>query len=141
MVDPSLSVEFRCARCEAVTMRVVMTAADGPLGSERARPAGEAGVNPGVAGVRTEAGGLELWTAVSEIAGGVEALRAAMLDGDADALLRLDREIVPFYCPQCGLSYCEAHWVTWPIFDPEYPAWFEELRGRCPEGHERLIHD
>lgn len=95
----------------------------------------------GVAGVRTETGAVGLWTAVSEIAGGAEAIQAALLAADADALLRLDREIVPFYCPACQLSYCEAHWVTWPIFDPEYPVWFEELRGRCPEGHERRIHD
>jgi hypothetical protein len=55
--------------------------------------------------------------------------------------MRLDSEIVPFYCRECAASYCEAHWTTWSIFDEDWPSWFDELRGRCPGGHERRIYD
>ena len=55
--------------------------------------------------------------------------------------IAIDSEIVPFYCRACEASYCETHWTTWPVFDPDWPSWFEELRGVCPLGHERCIHD
>ena len=55
--------------------------------------------------------------------------------------MTIDPEIVPFSCADCRASYCETHWTTWSVFDPEWPSWFEELRGVCPLGHERCIHD
>jgi hypothetical protein len=115
-------------------MRVVVTSADDPPDPDgRVRPAG--------AGVRVECGTFDLWTAVSEVGGGaplIELIRTA----DATGLHRLSRELVPFYCPGCGDSYCSAHWDTSDEYDTDYPGgWYEGTRGRCPEGHIRLITD
>ena len=92
-------------------------------------------------GVMVEAGGHHLWLATSDMDGGSDAVRSAMLAGDVLELMRLDDELVPFYCPGCAASYCEAHWAMWSEFDPDWPIWFDELRGRCPRGHERRIYD
>ena len=72
---------------------------------------------------------------------GPDAVPAAMLAGDVPALLRMDDELVPFYCRECAAAYCEAHWDTCSVFDDDDPGWFDELRGRCPMGHERRIYD
>jgi hypothetical protein len=122
-------------------MQVTTTGREDPMDSPRSRPAGEPGVVAGALGVRTAAGTHDLWTAAAEVQGGAEAIRTAILAADAAALMLMDREIVPFYCRECADSYCQAHWTTWEVFDPDWPAWFEELRGRCPEGHERRIYD
>ena len=83
-------------------------------------------------GVQVEAGDHRLWLATSDMAGGVDPVRAAMTAGDVEALMRLDDEIVPFYCRECGASYCEAHWTTWSVMDPDDPSWFDELRVDAP---------
>ena len=74
-------------------------------------------------------------------AGAAGALREAIESGDARAIHRLDLEWAPFYCPECGASYCEQCWRTVLEFDPEFPGWLEEIRGTCPEGHERMLSD
>ena len=66
---------------------------------------------------------------------------AAIADGDAPALYWLDEELAPFWCPSCGLAYCAEDWTTQIIWADDYPGWFEELRGVCPDGHERRIYD
>lgn len=56
-------------------------------------------------------------------------------------LHQADREYTPFYCPTCDAVYCRECWRTWNVFDDEFPGWFEETRGVCPEGHERMLMD
>jgi hypothetical protein len=71
----------------------------------------------------------------------LEPLRAALAAADAGALFALDPELAPFYCAACGASYCGAHWDRWDVFDADWPDWHESIRGRCPQGHERLLED
>jgi len=63
---------------------------------------------------------------------------AALGAGDARALHAIDVEIVPFWCAHCDASYCARHWTTWDIIDEGF---FDERRGRCPKGHERMLLD
>ena len=52
-----------------------------------------------------------------------------------------DFELAPWWCPDCGATYCGEHWETWDVFDPDEPAFHDGIRGRCPQGHERLLED
>jgi hypothetical protein len=36
---------------------------------------------------------------------------------DPAALRRIDRELAPFYCPDCDPNYCGAGWRGFPVFD------------------------
>ena len=63
---------------------------------------------------------------------------AALAAGDARALHAINREMVPFWCPTCHASYCASEWNTWDLFDEGF---FDERRGRCPKGHERMLLD
>ena len=141
MVDGSVAVDIPCAICGAVAMHVETTEAGDPGLSQASLPEGVVRVPTGSAGIRTEAGTLNLWRVASQSKGGTPAVRTAIESGDVAALMTIDPEIVPFYCRECQAPYCETHWRTWPEFDPEWPSWFEELRGVCPLGHERCIHD
>jgi len=50
--------------------------------------------------------------------------------------------LVPLFCPTCDSSYCLDHWRTWEVRDPDVTYfWLDEVRGECPLGHERMIHD
>lgn len=69
------------------------------------------------------------------------ALAAALEQGSAARLYAVDPEVARFWCPVCEASYCGRCWELWDVVDPEWPDWFEELRGRCPRGHERTILD
>ena len=73
--------------------------------------------------------------------GALPALRAALADRDVPRLFALDFELTPFYCPDCGASYCSAHWDWWDVWDDELPGWRDSVRGRCPLGHERMLED
>ena len=122
-------------------MHIRSTEPDDVLWSTDETPDGEPPTMASSVGVAVKAGEHRLWLATGDVAGGPDAVRAALIAGDVQSLLRLDDEIVPFYCRECGASYCEAHWTTWSEFDPDWPSWFDELRGRCPKGHERRIYD
>jgi len=67
------------------------------------------------------------------------ALQAALRAGDAAALFAVDLELAPFWCPRCEASYCGEHWVRWSVFDDD--GWHDSIRGRCPQGHERMLED
>jgi hypothetical protein len=66
-------------------------------------------------------------------------LRAALCDRDVAALFALEEELAPFWCPACAASYCGAHWTRWSVFDDD--GWHDSIRGRCPQGHERMLED
>ena len=68
-------------------------------------------------------------------------LRAALERGLPEAVYQVNLEYAPFYCPRCAAVYCGACWHTYNVFDDEMPGWFEETRGTCPEGHERMLVD
>lgn len=72
-------------------------------------------------------------------AAGYALVLQALLDGDAAALYQCDRELASFYCPDCGKSYCGAHWHRWDVFDDD--GWHDSIRGTCPAGHERMLED
>jgi hypothetical protein len=65
-----------------------------------------------------------------------DAVREAI--ADAAALHALDPELAPFYCPECARSYCGAHWRREDVFED---GLHDAIRGRCPEGHERMLED
>jgi hypothetical protein len=61
---------------------------------------------------------------------------------DPAALLAINPELAPFWCPECAASYCEDHWRREMVFDDDpLPAWLDSIRGECPYGHERMVED
>lgn len=76
--------------------------------------------------------------APSDLADVIEAIK----HGSAKDLYRCDLEYAPFYCPSCDASYCGAHWGRRDVFDNDGGfVWHDSIRGRCPEGHERMLED
>jgi predicted RNA-binding Zn-ribbon protein involved in translation (DUF1610 family) len=69
----------------------------------------------------------------------LEPLAGSVRRGDAPALLSVDPEYAPFYCPQCASVFCRGHWRTWSVFDDD--GWHDSIRGTCPNGHERQLED
>ena len=71
-----------------------------------------------------------------------ERIRSSILAGDIRLLHELDLEVASFYCPDCGACYCGDHWVRWDVFDDEEGfTWHDSIRGRCPQGHQRMLED
>jgi hypothetical protein len=89
--------------------------------------------------VRRESFTSELKLGLAEDAAGQ--LRTALATGDAAAVYALDIELAPWWCPACRKSYCRDHWLRGDVFDEEEPHWHDSIRGRCPEGHERMLED
>ena len=61
-------------------------------------------------------------------------------DQDVAGLYAYDRELTPFWCPECASSYCGGHWRTMNVFDDETGG-LDCIRGTCPKGHERMLED
>ncbi len=59
----------------------------------------------------------------------VEILRGEA--ADPAALRRIDPELAPFYCPDCGQNYCRADWRSYVVFDEGF---YDGTMGRCPAG-------
>lgn len=70
-----------------------------------------------------------------------DAARRAISDGQAPALFAFDDELAPFWCPRCEAIYCGEHWHRWDVWDDDDPTWHDCIRGRCPQGHERMLQD
>jgi hypothetical protein len=106
---------FACATCGRVAMTVLL----------------EGG------GIRTDCGSYSIWMQVAP-----ESVLGANRAADAASLFAIDLELVPLFCASCRVSYCLDHWDTWEVRDPDVEYfWLEEVRGVCPKGHERMIHD
>ncbi len=73
-------------------------------------------------------------TYVADYEGFVAAVRGAG-DDVAAVLYGLNKEYAPFFCAQCGCSYCGAHWKLEPSFD----YGFDYYSGDCPVGHRKFI--
>jgi hypothetical protein len=65
----------------------------------------------------------------------------ALERADAASLHGVDLEYAPFYCPTCQAVYCIDCWQTYLVFADDLPGWLEEVRGTCPEHHERMLSD
>ncbi len=72
---------------------------------------------------------------------GLVSLRAALAERDVPRIFAFELELTPFYCPTCDASYCSDHWDWWDVWDDEWVAWRDSVRGRCPHGHERMLED
>lgn len=68
----------------------------------------------------------------------LDRIRGALASGDPSVLYLLNSEYAPFWCPRCALVYCPGHWVVWQEMDEGF---YDCTRGRCPEGHERILDD
>lgn len=68
-------------------------------------------------------------------------LREALLAQDVARIFELNFELTPFYCPACDASFCSDHWDWWDVWDEDWPSWRDSVRGRCPQGHERMLED
>jgi hypothetical protein len=81
--------------------------------------------------------------AISEVAEGRGPIdiEGAIRRADPAELYAIDRELVPMWCRDCARVYCHDHWTVWMTFDPDFAGWYEDTRGRCPEGHERILDD
>jgi len=147
-VDPTLpdgafAATFECAACGAWAMRLVVRT-KGPaeeLGGEPAFLRGTAWLEleSGLGGASfrmTDEGAPPDSAFVDRTA-----ILAAIGEGTPEAIYRVDLELVPNWCPRCPAVYCRDHWRTWEVFDPDFPAWHEETRGSCPNGHERMLSD
>ena len=53
----------------------------------------------------------------------------------AAVLYELNKEYAPFFCAECGVSYCGTHWKLKPVFD----RGFDYYTGNCPVGHKKFI--
>lgn len=71
----------------------------------------------------------------------LEPLLAALAARNVPGIFAFDFELTPFYCPTCDASYCSGHWDWWDVWDDEWVAWRDSVRGRCPQGHERMLED
>ena len=68
----------------------------------------------------------------------LSALDGALRAHDVEQIYGLDREYAPFWCRACAKSYCRACWVVWVDYDEGF---YDCTRGRCPDGHERILDD
>ena len=121
LADRAKAVTFACSLCGATAGSLRLTGRRGSAGVERSSFTST------------------LWLKVEP--GQRRSLRAALRDADARALYDVDLELAPFYCPGCDAVYCGEHWQRWDVFADDHPAWHECIRGRCPQGHERMLED
>ena len=133
---PFVEAVFACARCGGEAARVSV------------RPRGMLGpaswpshVPLTFDRVVIEAGKLSTSMGGSAIDAVIPAVLRALGNADAAALFAADLELAPFWCPTCAASYCGDEWVIWTVYGEDDPEWVEELRGRCPAGHERMLQD
>ncbi|TSD94453.1 hypothetical protein FOS14_20775 [Skermania sp. ID1734] len=70
---------------------------------------------------------------------GAGRLRTALGDRDSATVFALDPELAPWFCPMCRQDYCAAHWERWDVFDGDSDRSHDSIRGRCPQGHERML--
>jgi hypothetical protein len=137
------SATFTCDRCgsEASTLTLLPPFARDP----QAPLPGAPGSLPGEGTVFAEAVRLSIngpvkttHTFVPGIQVDLATIEAALRGLDAAALYAIDREYAPFWCRSCAKSYCRACWVVWVDYDEGF---YDCTRGRCPEGHERIMDD
>lgn len=122
--------EFHCDECGALAARIALVADEAaPTGGD-ARPDA----------LIVEADFYGEWAQVVG-ASGLLPVASALAAGDAAALYSVEPLWAPFYCSQCGRSYCHDHWQFRLVFDEDWPDWYDETIGTCPRGHQRVLDD
>src|SRR5689334_22803413 len=109
-----VTAAFRCRACGEVASTLSLLRAHRP---ERAA---------------LDAGGLLVSSREVVSGAAAAALEEALRVCDARALHALDRLWAPFYCPECDACYCAAHWTVVPVFDEDFPGWYDCAYGTCP---------
>jgi hypothetical protein len=141
-----IKTEFTCDRCGSVacTLTLLPPFADDP----QAPLLGTPGAIPGGGTLFADHARLSIDGPVTLTATlfpnsgtDIGAIGAAIRAGDAYRLYSINPEYAPFICRQCVKSYCKNCWQVWETYDDDYPGWYEDTRGRCPEGHVRLMAD
>jgi hypothetical protein len=124
------TASFRCAACGE--MAAVVKAVSAGIAADVGPPLGlQAHKSDGIV---VDYFGGTTWIAASPDT--ITAVRG-ILGGDAPdpaELQRLDVELAPFYCPDCGKNYCHADWRTYVLADKSHYA---STTGTCPSGHQR----
>lgn len=135
IVQPFVDARFTCARCGREAAHLLLfgrglaerLTGDPPIG---------AGLFPTLV---IDAGRLSTRIGTASLES--PAFIRALADADSRGLSAVDREFAPFWCPTCNAVYCADEWDLWDVWDDEDPEFWDELRGRCPAGHERMIYD
>ena len=128
------AASFRCAACGemAAVVKVVPAGRPAdmgpPLGRQSRRRDGI--VVDYFGGTAWKLAEAPVYRAVREILNGERP--------DPAALRRIDWELAPFYCPDCGQNYCRADWRTHAASDQ---GSYDRTMGRCPHGHRQMIDD
>jgi predicted RNA-binding Zn-ribbon protein involved in translation (DUF1610 family) len=128
------AASFRCGACGemAAVVRAVsagqMIDMGPPLGLERHRHDGI--VVDYFLGTAWKLADAATYAAVREILSGESP--------DPAELRRIDWELAPFFCPECGQNYCRADWNTTVLADE---GRYDCTMGICPAGHKHVIDD
>lgn len=118
------AVSFRCATCGEIAAAVKTVAAGCP--ADMGPPLGLQAQDRD--GIVVDYFGGTMWKRAE--ARVYQAVRQVLSSGAPDpaALRRIDRELAPFYCPDCGQNYCHADW---------HPH--RASRRRLPRRHDRPL--
>ena len=68
----------------------------------------------------------------------LEDVRSSLQRDDVLPFFHRNPELVPFWCPDCQMSYCNDHWNQQFRFDDGF---FDDVVGTCPNGHRRQLWD
>ena len=140
---PLAEAEYRCSRCRQLAARVSLVDAGEATPAPElttATPSGEALMATWLRLV-IDGVGFGGSTGGEVVTDRREAIIDALRSGDPERLYAVDPEAAPFWCPSCHAAYGGECWTQWDVFDDEWTSWFDERRGRCPEGHERTLID
>lgn len=130
--EPAAS--FRCAECGvmAAVVKVVRKGGDTGIGPPPGREASDRDAIVVDCFLGTHA-----MSADAETADAIQAILGTDTP-DPSALRQAGWEIAPFWCPDCGLSYCTADWRPFPVFDDGF---YDRTIGICPNSHRHTIDD
>jgi hypothetical protein len=133
MTDPVISATYLCASCGEVASTVSLIPPGQPdPGPSTSMILGSA--FPDRARLSIDGGPVSVtYGFVPE-----DSVAAALESGDPSALYAINFEYTPFWCPSCGVSYCDEHYRSWITFDDGF---YDATYGECPQGHERMLDD
>lgn len=133
----SASATYLCGACGNVAATVTLLAP-----GEREHTPGLLGVprvsgtyHPGDAELLIDGGPVSM----SRIPVPMEEVAIALETGAAATLFAVNWEYAPFWCPECGASYCREHYVRHDEWDAPFVC--VDVYAVCTKGHERLVMD
>jgi hypothetical protein len=134
-VGTFVDARFACSRCGREAAHLTLLPR-GAVDADSGGPDVFAGWGPRLV---IDAGNLSMTIGSSTVDAAV--IAGAIGAADIRALYALNREYAPVWCPECEQVFCADEWRTWDIYAEDFPSFFEEKRGVCPNGHERWIFD